>query len=168
MGHGPWAVPRGALTPAPPPSASSRVKSEAIVAHREPKEEVEDVSSYLCTELVYSTINMRARGWAQTGSRDVDPLTPPVGPLHPAAATPVTVKSGSASLWGRPLLSPRSLWLHIAVTRMSSLATQPSCFPQMGQLEYLRPSEPACVLTPPPEARGLFSVKPSAPAPWGL
>ncbi|XP_036681624.1 C-Jun-amino-terminal kinase-interacting protein 3 isoform X2 [Balaenoptera musculus] len=28
-----------------------RVKSEAIVAHREPKEEVEDVSSYLCTEL---------------------------------------------------------------------------------------------------------------------
>ncbi|XP_058892613.1 C-Jun-amino-terminal kinase-interacting protein 3 isoform X2 [Kogia breviceps] len=28
-----------------------RVKSEAIIAHREPKEEVEDVSSYLCTEL---------------------------------------------------------------------------------------------------------------------
>ncbi|XP_070088602.1 C-Jun-amino-terminal kinase-interacting protein 3 isoform X18 [Equus caballus] len=28
-----------------------RVKSEAIVARREPKEEVEDVSSYLCTEL---------------------------------------------------------------------------------------------------------------------
>nr|XP_015094712.1 C-Jun-amino-terminal kinase-interacting protein 3 isoform X13 [Vicugna pacos] len=28
-----------------------RVKSEAITAHREPKEEVEDVSSYLCTEL---------------------------------------------------------------------------------------------------------------------
>ncbi|XP_053413812.1 C-Jun-amino-terminal kinase-interacting protein 3 isoform X7 [Nycticebus coucang] len=28
-----------------------RVKSEAIIARREPKEEVEDVSSYLCTEL---------------------------------------------------------------------------------------------------------------------
>uniref|UniRef100_A0A8C9JC52 Mitogen-activated protein kinase 8 interacting protein 3 n=1 Tax=Panthera tigris altaica TaxID=74533 RepID=A0A8C9JC52_PANTA len=39
-----------------------RVKSEAIIARREPKEEVEDVSSYLCTELVYSTINMRGRG----------------------------------------------------------------------------------------------------------
>ncbi|XP_061850389.1 C-Jun-amino-terminal kinase-interacting protein 3 isoform X13 [Colius striatus] len=32
-----------------------RVKSEAIVARREPKEEVEDVSSYLCTELQCSS-----------------------------------------------------------------------------------------------------------------
>lgn len=35
-----------------------RVKSEAIVARREPKEEVEDVSSYLCTELVYYITKM--------------------------------------------------------------------------------------------------------------
>lgn len=35
-----------------------RVKSEAIVARREPKEEVEDVSSYLCTELVYDITKM--------------------------------------------------------------------------------------------------------------
>ncbi|XP_036593237.1 C-Jun-amino-terminal kinase-interacting protein 3 isoform X4 [Trichosurus vulpecula] len=32
-----------------------RVKSEAIIARREPKEEVEDVSSYLCTELQCSS-----------------------------------------------------------------------------------------------------------------
>lgn len=37
-----------------------RVKSEAIVARREPKEEVEDVSSYLCTELVYDITKMPA------------------------------------------------------------------------------------------------------------
>lgn len=37
-----------------------RVKSEAIVARREPKEEVEDVSSYLCTELVYYITKMPA------------------------------------------------------------------------------------------------------------
>lgn len=49
----------GGLTPAPLPSSSHRVKSEAITAHREPKEEVEDVSSCLCTELVYSTINVQ-------------------------------------------------------------------------------------------------------------
>ena len=47
---------RGGLTPALLPSSCHRVKSEAITAHREPKEEVEDVSSCLCTELVYSTI----------------------------------------------------------------------------------------------------------------
>lgn len=42
-----------------------RVKSEAIVARREPKEEVEDVSSYLCTELVYDITKMPAGkgGW---------------------------------------------------------------------------------------------------------
>lgn len=34
------------------------MKSEAIVARREPKEEVEDVSSYLCTELVYYITKM--------------------------------------------------------------------------------------------------------------
>ncbi|XP_030338673.1 C-Jun-amino-terminal kinase-interacting protein 3 isoform X18 [Strigops habroptila] len=38
-----------------------RVKSEAIVARREPKEEVEDVSSYLCTELDNIPIAQRRR-----------------------------------------------------------------------------------------------------------
>lgn len=46
-----------------------RVKSEAIVARREPKEEVEDVSSYLCTELVYYITKMPAgRGGLYTYS----------------------------------------------------------------------------------------------------
>lgn len=51
--------PRRCLTAAPLLSSSHRVKSEAITAHREPKEEVEDVSSCLCTELVYSAINVQ-------------------------------------------------------------------------------------------------------------
>ncbi|XP_023966309.1 C-Jun-amino-terminal kinase-interacting protein 3 isoform X30 [Chrysemys picta bellii] len=38
-----------------------RVKSEVIVARREPKEEVEDVSSYLCTELDNIPIAQRRR-----------------------------------------------------------------------------------------------------------
>ncbi|XP_051825400.1 C-Jun-amino-terminal kinase-interacting protein 3 isoform X13 [Antechinus flavipes] len=38
-----------------------RVKSEAIIARREPKEEVEDVSSYLCTELDNIPIAQRRR-----------------------------------------------------------------------------------------------------------
>ncbi|XP_043379428.1 C-Jun-amino-terminal kinase-interacting protein 3 isoform X37 [Chelonia mydas] len=38
-----------------------RVKSEVIVAQREPKEEVEDVSSYLCTELDNIPIAQRRR-----------------------------------------------------------------------------------------------------------
>ncbi|XP_048351085.1 C-Jun-amino-terminal kinase-interacting protein 3 isoform X11 [Sphaerodactylus townsendi] len=38
-----------------------RVRSEAIVARREPKEEVEDVSSYLCTELDNIPIAQRRR-----------------------------------------------------------------------------------------------------------
>lgn len=36
-------VPWGPSLPPPLPSSSHRVKSEAITAHREPKEEVEDV-----------------------------------------------------------------------------------------------------------------------------
>lgn len=59
---------RGALTLVLLSSSSCRVKSEAIVARREPKEEVEDVSSYLCTELVYSTINMWGTGGGQHGA----------------------------------------------------------------------------------------------------
>lgn len=62
---------------------SCRVKSEAITARREPKEEGEDVSSYLCTELVYSTINMWAWGVAVGWDTLVllglwTPLTPPM------------------------------------------------------------------------------------------
>ncbi|XP_045849248.1 C-Jun-amino-terminal kinase-interacting protein 3 isoform X16 [Meles meles] len=38
-----------------------RVKSEAIIARREPKEEVEDVSSYLCTELDKVPLAQRRR-----------------------------------------------------------------------------------------------------------
>ncbi|XP_076998356.1 C-Jun-amino-terminal kinase-interacting protein 3 isoform X4 [Tamandua tetradactyla] len=38
-----------------------RVKSEAIIARREPKEEVEDVSSYLCTELDSVPMTQRRR-----------------------------------------------------------------------------------------------------------
>uniref|UniRef100_A0A8C9G1U4 Mitogen-activated protein kinase 8 interacting protein 3 n=1 Tax=Pavo cristatus TaxID=9049 RepID=A0A8C9G1U4_PAVCR len=50
-----------------------RVKSEAIVARREPKEEVEDVSSYLCTELVYYITKMPAgKGGLYTYSVIVD------------------------------------------------------------------------------------------------
>ena len=66
-----WCTGWGGLTPAPLPSSSHRVKSEAITAHREPKEEVEDVSSCLCTELVYSTINVQGGvgrgGWDGRG-----------------------------------------------------------------------------------------------------
>lgn len=39
-----------------------RVKSEAIVARREPKEEVEDVSSYLCTELLAEAVLLPSAG----------------------------------------------------------------------------------------------------------
>lgn len=41
---------------------SYRVKSEAVIARREPREEVEDVSSYLCTELVYLLLTC-GHGW---------------------------------------------------------------------------------------------------------
>lgn len=84
------------------------MKSEAIIARREPKEEVEDVSSYLCTELVYSTINMRGTGGGRGGAgfqgrADSGPYSPilchllrpflvgsPVQPLVPTAPPPPT------------------------------------------------------------------------------
>lgn len=74
MGHILWASAQWGPHPAPLPSSSCRVKSEAIIAHREPKEEVEDVSSYLCTELVYSTINMWAWGVGSVGGLPGDVL----------------------------------------------------------------------------------------------
>lgn len=46
---------------------SYRVKSEAVIARREPREEVEDVSSYLCTELVYPLLTC-GHGWAGNDS----------------------------------------------------------------------------------------------------
>lgn len=60
------------------PSSSCRVKSEAVTARREPKEDVEDVSSYLCTELVYSTINVRGMGGGLRGVGSQGPLPPSV------------------------------------------------------------------------------------------
>lgn len=85
-------------TPAPAtiPSWSCRVKSEAIVARREPKEEVEDVSGYLCTELVYSTINLRARGVGGCGPRGGAR-----GPPHPFCVLSSTLS------WWEPLFSLR-------------------------------------------------------------
>lgn len=60
---------------------SCRVKSEAIIARREPKEEGEDVSSYLCTELVYSTINMWGTGgWQWAGYQGCTRSSGPLGP----------------------------------------------------------------------------------------
>lgn len=69
---------------------SCRVKSEAIIARREPKEEGEDVSSYLCTELVYSTINMWGRGVAVGG---LPGIALPSGPRHPHPTCVMTTPS---------------------------------------------------------------------------
>lgn len=73
--------------------SSCRVKSEAIIARREPKEEGEDVSSYLCTELVYSTINMWGRGVAVGGLPGMRSSLGASGPPHPHPTCVMTTPS---------------------------------------------------------------------------
>lgn len=94
-------------TPAMIPSSSCRVKSEAITARREPKEEVEDVSSYLCTELVYSTINMWGMGG---GPRGVGSQGPP----SPLLSSPLPFPGGNSPLRCKdsPEESPLFLGVH--------------------------------------------------------
>lgn len=84
------------------PLLSYRVKSEAVVARREPREEVEDVSSYLCTELVYFTINLWAWVWVGKGVGWISwGLSVLLGPLHLSC---VTSEPGA-------LFATSSLWL---------------------------------------------------------
>lgn len=90
--------PRRCLTAAPLLSSSHRVKSEAITAHREPKEEVEDVSSCLCTELVYSAINVqgvvgRGGGAGRDGAVSGMPYFRSLGPLHISCVKPAPSSS---------------------------------------------------------------------------